>query len=79
MCGRAREAVHAGHRQVEQDESRAQPPGLDDRLLAVGRLADDVEAVLLEQRGQSLAREWVIVSDQDALHVPLIGSMPPAD
>ena len=79
MCGRAREPVHARHRQVEQDEPRAKPAGLDDRLLAVGRVADDVEAVLLEQRGQRLAREGVIVRDQDALHIPLIGSLPPAD
>jgi hypothetical protein len=42
-------------------------------------MTDDFEAVLLEQRGQCLACEWVIVSDQDALHVPLIGSLPPAD
>ena len=73
------EAVHAGHRQIEQHEAWAEPPGLDDRLLAVGRLADDVEAVLPEERGQRLARERVIVSDQDALHTALIGSTRPAD
>ena len=38
-----------------------------DRLLAVARLADDVEAVLLEQRGERLARQRVIVDDEDAL------------
>ena len=73
------EPVHPGHGQIEEHEPRAKPAGLRDRLLAVGRLADDVEAVLAEQRGQSLSRKWVIVSDQDALHGGLIGSTPPAD
>ena len=62
-----REPVHSGHRQVEQDELGAEPAGLDDRLLAVGRLSDDVEAVLLEQRRKRLAGEGVVVRDQDAL------------
>ena len=74
-----RQAVHAGHRQIEQDEPRAEPAGLDDRLLAVGRLSDDVEAVLSEERRERLARERVIVGDQDALHTALIGSSTSAD
>ena len=56
-----REAVHARHRQVEQNEAGAQLAGLDDCLLAVRRLPDDVEAMLDEERGQRLAREWVVV------------------
>jgi len=71
--------VHAGHRQVEQNELRAEPAGLDDRLRAIGRLPDDIEAVLPQEGCKSLAREWVIVGDQDALHTGLIGSTPPAE
>ena len=64
-----RQPVHAGHRQVEEDELGPEPAGLDDRLLAVGRLPDDVEAVLPQERRESLARERVIVGDQDAFHM----------
>src|SRR5262249_1156146 len=37
---------------------------------AVGRLADHVEAVLREQRGEGLARERVIVDEQDPFSHP---------
>ena len=73
------EAVHSRHRQIEQDETRAEPSGLADRLLPVGRVADDIEPVLLEQGGESLPRQGVVVCNQDALHIPLIGRRPPAD
>ena len=68
--------IHSRHRQVEQDEARAEPSGLDDRLLAVGRVADDVEAVLLQQGRESLPRQGMVVRNQDALHIPLIGRRP---
>jgi len=71
--------VHAGHREVEQNELRAKPAGLNDRFLAVGRLPDDVEAVLPQERRKSLAGKGMIVGDQDALHTGLIGSTPPAE
>ena len=45
MRGKRRQAVHPRHREVEQDEVRLQPPRQLDRLLAVGRLAGDREAV----------------------------------
>jgi hypothetical protein len=73
------QAVHPGHGQVEQDEARAQLAGLDDRLRAVGRLPDDVEPVLGQERGERFARERVIVRDEDAFHLPLIGIGSPAD
>ncbi len=73
------QAVHAGHGQIEEHESRAQPSGLLDRFLSVGRLPDDVEAVLSQQRRKGLSREGVIVRDQDARHTVLIGSRPSAD
>ena len=74
------EPVHAGHRQIEEDELA----GAACRASVIAscpsaRLADDVEAVLPEERGQRLARQWVIVGDQDALHMGLIGSTRPAD
>jgi hypothetical protein len=42
-------------------------------------VTDDIEAVLLEQRGKSLPRQGMVVCNQDALHIPLIGRTPPAD
>jgi hypothetical protein len=35
--------------------------------------------VLLEQRGESLPCQGVVVRNQDAFHIPLIGRRPPAD
>jgi hypothetical protein len=42
-------------------------------------VTDDVEAVLLQQGGESLPRQGMVVRNQDALHIPLIGRRPPAD
>jgi hypothetical protein len=42
-------------------------------------MADDIEAVLLEQGGKSLPRQGMVVGNEDALHIPLIGRTPPAD
>ena len=77
--GEGTQTVHAGHGQIEEDEPRTQPTSLLDRFLAVGRLPDDVEAVLSQERRKSLAREGVIVRDQDGRHTVLIGSGPSAD
>jgi signal transduction histidine kinase len=75
-----REPVQPGHREVEEQDVGVLPAQLDERLLAVGSLADDLEAFLLEQRGQRVARQRVIVHDQDPVgHVPLIGSTSRAD
>jgi signal transduction histidine kinase len=73
------QAVHAGHRQIEQHEAWAKSPRLGDRFCAIRRLANDIETVLSEEGGQCLPCEWVIVGDQDALHRGLIGSTRPAD
>ena len=78
--GSAVEAVEPGHREVEQDEVGREPARRLDRLRAVGGLADDVEAVLLEQRGERLAGERVVVDDEDArtgFHGGLIGTGAP--
>ena len=43
-------------------------------LLAVLGLADDVETLLREQRGEGVAGQRMVVDDQDAFgHVTLIG------
>ncbi len=72
--------VHARHRQVEEDEIGLLRPGELDRLLTVARLADDLEAVLLEQGGEGLPGQGMVVDDEDALcHRCLIGSDGAAD
>src|SRR6188768_1277018 len=74
------EAVELGHRQVEEDEVGLEALGLDDRLVAVRGFADHVELVLLEQGGERLARERVVVDEQDPFgHDSLIGTGPSAD
>ena len=65
--------AHARHREVEQDDLRPEPAGELDRLLPVAGLADHGEVVLLEQRGERLARDGVVVYEQDP-HRTLIGS-----
>jgi signal transduction histidine kinase len=75
-----REPVRAFHRQVEEDEVGLQPLRLGDRTRAVLGLADDVEALLGEERGEGVARERMVVHDEHALgHPPLIGMPPGAD
>ena len=59
------DAAHAGQRQVEQDEIRPQLSGALDRALGVGRVAGDVEAALPEQRGERVARQGMVVDDED--------------
>jgi signal transduction histidine kinase len=61
------EAVHARHREVEQDEIRLVLRGLDDRARSVGRRAHDIEALLREECRQRVASERVVVDDEDAL------------
>src|SRR5581483_7827957 len=60
-----REPVEAGHREVEQDEVRLKPPRLDDRLRPVRGDADDVQAVGAQERRERLAREGMVVDDED--------------
>ena len=74
------QAVHTGHRQVEKNELRLRLARPLDRLLTVAGLADDVEAVLLEQRRERLASKGMIVDDEDPLgHTALIGTRGAAD
>ena len=74
------EAVHAGHRKVEEDDVGLQTLCGCDRLRTVLGLADDVEALLGEQCGERIAGEGVVVHDQDPLgHAPLIGRSSRAD
>src|SRR5207253_5453194 len=60
-----RQAVEAGHGEVEEDDIRPEPARLDDRLGAVGSAAHDVEPVGTEERRERLAGQRVVVDDQD--------------
>ena len=78
--GERRKPVEAGHREVEQDDVRLERAGRGDRLLAVAGPPDDPELVALEQRRQRVARQRMVVDDQDAIgHTGLIGGRRPAD
>lgn len=78
--GQRRQAVEAGHREIEQNEVRLKLDRKLQRFDAVRRLADDLEAALREQRRKRIARERMVVDDEDSLrHVPLIGKSLVAD
>jgi hypothetical protein len=75
-----RQPVEAGHGEVEQDEVRLELGGEPERLDAVGCFTDHVEAALRQQRRERVAREGMVVDDEDSLrHVPLIGRSSAAD
>ena len=77
---KGREAIHARHRQVQEDDVGLQTLRRRDRLSSVLCLAHDVEPLLREESSESVAGEGVVVHDQDALgHVGLIGRSPAAD
>jgi signal transduction histidine kinase len=74
------EPVHARHGQVEKDEVGLEPLRSRDRVLAVRRVADDLEALLREQGGEGIPGQGMVVDQQDPLgHLPLIGSRRHAD
>ena len=76
-CG---EAVHAGHGEVEKHEVGMQPGRLRDGGRSVLGVADDLEALLGQQRRQRVARQRMVVHDEDAFgHLPLIGRSRHAD
>ena len=58
------EAVHAGQLHVEQDDIRAEPLDGVERRLAVLDVADDLEALELEERTRRRAEVLVVVDDQ---------------
>ena len=64
--GQRRQAVHAGHGEVEKDEVRQQPGRLRNGGFAVRSLADHVEAMGAEQRGEGLAGQRMVVGDEDS-------------
>src|SRR5262249_23790233 len=66
--------------QVEEHDVGLEPRRLGDRLLPVLRLADHVEALLREQGCERIARQWMVVDDENAFgHLALIGRTSPAD
>jgi hypothetical protein len=73
------QAVELGHREVEQHEVGLEAARGVDRLEAVAGLPDHVEAALLEQLRQRVARQRVIVDYEDSRHSRLIGKTLPAD
>ena len=74
------EAVHARHREVEEDEIRPQPVGCLDGLGAVLGLTHDVESLLREEGRKGISGQGMVVHDEDALrHAPLIGRPRAAD
>lgn len=75
-----REAVHAGHGEVEEDDVRLERARLGDGLVTVLCLSDDVEALLREQAREGVPRQRVVVDDEDPLgHAALIGTCRRAD
>ena len=75
-----REAVEAGHQEVEEDEVGLCPSCGGDRLLAVGRESGELEAVRTQQRRERVAGEGMVVDDENArCHGFLIGSNASAD
>jgi hypothetical protein len=59
------DSAQARQREVEQDEVRPQLGRAIDGALGVGRLADDVELALAQQRGKCIARQRMVVDDED--------------
>jgi hypothetical protein len=60
------EPAHPRHGQVEEDQIGLQAARNVDRAPAVLGLADDVEAVLGQERGERPARQRVVVDDEHA-------------
>ena len=75
-----REAVHARHGEVEENDVGLKRACLGDGLAAVFGLSDDVEPLLCEQARERISRQGVVVDDEDALgHAALIGTALGAD
>jgi len=75
-----RKAVHARHGQVEEHEIGTELGCGGDRGCAVLRFADDVETLLDEECRKRVARQRMVVHDEDAFrHLPLIGRRRRAD
>jgi len=74
------ETVEARHQEVEKYEIGLGLGGGCDRLVAVRRLADELEAVGAQKRHERLAREGMVVDDENACcHGFLIGRSASAD
>lgn len=78
--GQRSQAVHLGHREVEENDVRLERHRLVDGHAAVLGFTDHVEPLLGEQSRERVTRERVVVDDEDALrHVSLIGRRLGAD
>jgi hypothetical protein len=64
------DAVHVLHVEIEQDHVRLQLVGETNALAAAGRLADEPEFRCgLHQLDHTLAEQWMVIDDQDALGI----------
>jgi len=70
---RGLEPVELGHADVHEHDLRLEPGGLVDRLEPVGRLGDDLDALLApEEHPEARADHRLVVGDEDAdRHDPL--------
>ena len=68
QLGQRLQAVHDGHREIEQHDVRFEDLGGVDRLPAIGRGADDLEVVFdLQEQGEELAEVRRVVHDKYAV------------
>jgi signal transduction histidine kinase len=75
-----REPVHSGHRQIQKHDVGRVLAGGRQRLFAVRRFAYDLEPLLGEQGSERVARQRMVVDDQDPFgHEALIGRTRAAD
>ena len=72
---RRRQSVEAGHPDVHQDDVRAEPPRLGERLQTVDRRPDDGEVGLgVQDHPQPGAHQLLVVDDQHPDRHPAIAS-----
>ena len=65
-------AAHVGQADVEQHHLGREPGDGQERIGAVGGLADDVELVELEQLARRRPEAGVVVDDHERAHQPII-------
>src|SRR6266550_4993356 len=66
--------IRVGHQQIQQDHGRNLLAHRFDRLIAIGRLADDLDiGLLLKEKPKALADDRVVVDDQHPNHDGITG------
>ncbi len=59
------ETIQLGHAHVEHGHVGPERPGLLDRVVTVGGLADHLELFAFQQRPQALTHDLMVVGEQD--------------